>query len=795
MANLSYNFLMRTWNLSAGDPLHLTLAADARLGPTQYADDIIWELNLGQGEPPALAVQTNFGLRARWMQFFPVFYRAGMTVTDPAAFYRPPQVSRILPNYCEVQFAPYEGIEARAEYRVVSSQAIAGRLSLVNKSVLPHNLRLDWVGVLNPMGFGEGLAALPMGLGTALQGRTDGLAVVCFLSGGPQANKGPYPGLSLQYELYPGASVEAAWAAAAHPATETAYELAQAAASRPWEAEVARLEVRNSADLLEITTGDAEWDAAFALGQRAACGLLMCNPQHLPAASFVLSRRIDQGASVRGDGSDHPYLWAGQTALDAWYLTTLLPGMAGLAEGLVRNFLAAAERGYPDFKPGLAGQRTRHLAQPLLAGLAAQSASSAFLEEAYPALLGYFNTWLSTEHDPDGDGLPQWEHPIQTGLESSPLYDRWSPGAQGMEITCVETPGLGAMLYREVRSLIELARRLGREGDLPWLEAQRERIGGAVEGMWDRRAHLYRYRDAYIHTSRAGRELLSFQGSGEFAVRRKLTAPARLILQLDADAESTRAVVAHVHGLNEQGLAVEDDLAPRDFTWSRGHGRATTRQVFSQVTRLELTGPSERDRGRLVSPDFTLEDLSLFLPLWAGIPEAARAKHLVETHLLGRYLQAFGLPLCPPGECPAEPPELAAVALPWNAWIGEGLLAAGYRREAADLVTRLMGAVTGSLKQNRGFRQFYHAASGQGLGERDHLWGLPPLGLFLRAAGLERITPSEIIVRGFNPFPWPIIVKYQRMTITREGEKTTLALPGRPPFTAGGQQVQRISLS
>ena len=59
---------MRKWNLKAGDPLALNLAADARLGPTDYFDDQIWELRIGGGDPPALALQTTFGLRARSMR-------------------------------------------------------------------------------------------------------------------------------------------------------------------------------------------------------------------------------------------------------------------------------------------------------------------------------------------------------------------------------------------------------------------------------------------------------------------------------------------------------------------------------------------------------------------------------------------------------------------------------------------------------------------------------------------------------------------------------------------------------
>lgn len=785
---------MRTWNLTDDDPLHLTLSADARLGPTDYADDITWELSLGGGEPPALALRTTFGLRARWMQFFPVFYRAGQSVSDPQAFYRQPQLVRFFPNYLELNFSPFEGIDVRAEYRAAGSQVITGRLQITDRSVLPHNLRLDWAGVLNPLGFGEGMAAVPMGLGMALQGRSDGLAVVCFLSGGPQPSKGPYPGLSLTFELYPGTSVEATWAAAARLSGEDAYQLAQAAANRPWEAELARIEVRNAADCFDITTASPDWDAAFALGQRAALNLLMANPERMPALSFVLTRRIDQGASARGDGSDYPYLWAGQTAFDSWYLSSLLPGLPDLSEGLVRNAIAASEPGRVEFRPGMGGQHTRYLVQPLLAGLALRSASRPFLEEAFPALLGAFKAWLSPDHDPDGDGLPQWEHPIQSALESSPLYDRWTPSAQGVDTAWIESPALGAQLYREALNLAEMARRLDLPGDQAWLEGEAARIHGAVDEMWDRRARLYRYRDAQTHASRAGKELLAFRGSGKVGVKRKPEVPSRLVIQIQAASENTRAVMGTISGLDADGQPVEEHIAPRDFTWSLSRGRATTRQVFSQVTSLEVNGLFPEDKGRLQVPDFTRQDLSLFLPLWAGIPSEAQYKALVEKHLVGRYLQPFGLPLCAPDNCPETPPELACVAFPWNALIGEGLLSTGYRQAAADLVGRLMQAAIASLKQNNGFRQFYHAATGQGIGERDHLWGIPPVGLFLRAAGLERIAPDEVIVRGFNPFPWPITVKYQRMTITREGERTTLALPGRQPVVLSGSQLQRISL-
>lgn len=62
---------MREWSLKSGDPLSLVLASDARLGSPDYCDDQIWELKLGDGDPPAIAVETTYGLHARMMRMFP----------------------------------------------------------------------------------------------------------------------------------------------------------------------------------------------------------------------------------------------------------------------------------------------------------------------------------------------------------------------------------------------------------------------------------------------------------------------------------------------------------------------------------------------------------------------------------------------------------------------------------------------------------------------------------------------------------------------------------------------------
>ena len=791
---------MRTWKLSAGDPLQLSLAADADLDPVDHANHVIWEVNLGQGDPAALAVQTTLGLRARWMQFFPCFTRLGKTRIDPASFHRAPVITRFFPNYIGLNFSPFEGVEVQAEYWAAGSCILAGRIVMANKSILPHNIRLELAGLLSPLGSGEGMAALPFEMSTALQGRSGNIAVVCCLAGTALPGKSAYPALAVQTELYPGGTHTTTWAAGVAPEADQAYDLARATCNRPWEAELARIELNNLSKSIDLTTGIPDWDAAFALSTRAARGLLLSNLAQLPGTSFVLARRVDHGASARGDGSDAPLLWRGQTPFDSFYLTEVLqPASQNLLRGLVENFLhSQAEQGFADWRIGLAGQRSHLLAQPMLAMLALRAAPSTaeddWLAVMYPGLLQFFRTWLDDEHDRDGDGLPEWSHPFQIAIDNNPLFDRWQEEAQGVDTVWVESPALGALLYRECTSLIEIARRTGKDDDLAWLSTQAARLFSAVEETWDRKSGCYNYRDMHNHLSLTGRSLAESSGSGVFAVKRKLRAAQRLVLQLNSSGEGTRAVTAALYGLSDSGEAVEESISPRDFTWSEGRGRATSRLCYLQIERLEIQGLQPEDHSWLRSVDLTQLDISLLLPLWAGIPTPKRAAALVQQHIMGGWLQTYGLPFCPPSQRPEQPSSLDCTALPWNALIIQGLLDYGYRTEAAELFSRLMNALVPSLKRERSFRQYYQSETGAGQGERDHLWGFAPVGLFLQIIGIEKISPGEIIVRDFNPFPWPVTVKYQRMSITREGDKTILNLPGRQPLILNGREARHISL-
>src|SRR4030067_2968636 len=137
---------MRVFNLKANAPLSLTLAADARLTAPNYTDDQVWELSLQGGEPPALALHTTFGLRARSLRLFPRFVEGYEALTDPEKFVSPPVVRRFYTNYLEVGYSPFSDIEVVAEYWAGESNASAGRLRFTNQGMTERQGRLGWGG-------------------------------------------------------------------------------------------------------------------------------------------------------------------------------------------------------------------------------------------------------------------------------------------------------------------------------------------------------------------------------------------------------------------------------------------------------------------------------------------------------------------------------------------------------------------------------------------------------------------------------------------------------------------------
>lgn len=795
---------MRTWSLGEGDPLFLTLAADARLTAPNYVDDHIWELEWAGGEPPALAMHTTYGLRARSMRIFPRFTEAGRTVSAAADFAVPVRLRSFYPNFLELTFSPLAGLELTYEVRVPQSNVIAGRVSVSNRTSASRALRLEMCAALIPLD-GHAMTHTQMQMVNVLVGQTGGLVPLLFLTGGPLPGAGPFPSLMVDLDLGPGASRQLTWVLASTDSHQASFDTARLIAARPWEAERARLELVNTAGTLDIYTSDPDWDAALAFSQAAAYSLFFPPNDNLPFSSFVRARGPDHGYSRAGDGSDYPALWAGSSPLDAYYLASVLPAAPSLAQGVLRNFLSTqTDDGSVDNQPGLGGQRARLHAMPLLASLAwnlfCATGDEPFLAEVFPKLMQYFWAWFSPHNDRDRDGLPEWASPFQTGYEDNPLFSLWHPWAQGAEVGSMRHPALLSMLYREAQVLIKMAARLGRQEETRLVEKQAAILKGALQASWEPRAALYRYCDRETGVSAPGKILARQRGPGTIKLKQTFEPPVRLLIEVQTKAPAVKR--PHVV-LGEYVTKGESEvLPPPSFQWKAGGMVATSQQVHSKIGRIEIKGVDARDKVIIRTLDYTSEDHTLLTPLWAGLPDWQQAQAMIGRAVLdaARFDRPFGLPACPLLPTPASSRQGDAdsvnlvVSLPWNYLVCEGLLTYGFRDEAARLFARLMNSVIQNLKRNRAFYQYYHAETGAGLGERNALGGLASSGLFLRILGVQVLSPSRVRLEGKNPFPWAVAIRYRGLQILRGLEDTTITFPNGKIVTVKETDAVIVSL-
>lgn len=773
---------MHDWSLRAGDPLFLTLAADSRLSTPDYVNDHIWELEPGGGEPVALSLRTTYGLRARAMRLFLRFSENGRAVIDPAEFAVGPRLKRFYPNFLWLEFSPFENLEVSTEYWVPESHALAGRVTLVNRSSTTRQVRFEVCAALAHLD-GQNMMPIQQQMVNVLAGGTGGLFPVIFMTGGPKPGPGPHPSLSLDLELGPGAMRQFTFAQAAEGELPLAFELARRIAARPWEAERARIELLHASSTYEIRTGDVDWDAALAFTQTAAFSLLLPGGEKLPRTTFIAARQPDHGFSRKGDGTDYPPAWSGQTPLEAHYLASLMPGAPQVGRDFLLNFLAVqAENGEIDNKPGAGGQRGKLLAAPMLASLAwslyQRNPDEAFLQRVFPKLQKFFWSWFSPAHDLQRDGIPEWTHLLQTGFEDNPLFDVWHPWSQGVDISTVHSPALCAMLYREARCLMRMAKTLEATDDLSLLELQAGALQSTVEATWDARTALYSYVDHETCLCLPGKEVVrSKGGAASFRPKAEFEHPLRLQIEILTKSHTSKRPEVEI---GEYPIKGEPEIIEGSrFQWQSGGLVATSRKVYTRVGRIKVRGLEDKDKVIVRTVDLTSEDHTLLLPLWAGMSDPQHAQALIGRTILSaeRFDRPFGLPALP--SLPAAEADTVgmSVHLPWNHLVGEGLLAYGFRDEAARLTAHLMNAVILNLKQMRAFSQRYHAELGAGIGERNALNGLAPLGLFLQTLGVTIHSTTRVRLEGRNPFPWPVTIKYRGLTVVRGLEETTLTFP------------------
>jgi hypothetical protein len=792
---LDLNFTLKT-------PYSLTIAADSRLSQTDYVNDQIWELNIGNSEPPSVSLQTTFGLRAKICRIFPRFILGGQVINNPTEFQSPVTLHHYLPNYICLTFKPFSTINVQIEYWVPGSQLAAGRTKITNIGQEKCQFQLEWAEILIPSTQGDRMSVNEIGLTPVLVGNTSDLFPVFYLTGGVQAGKSPYPSLNLAYEIQAHREVISTWAHAALNETQKSFDLAKALLNQNWDAEFAKIERVNLQDL-EIRTGDREWDRAFYFSQVFVKQLLLSPTDRLGSPSFIQSRKPDQGFSLVGDGSDYDHLWNGQTIQDAYFLSELLlPSSPDRFIGILNNFIATQDSdGEIDWKPGLGGQQARLLCTPLLSRLClltfGHTGDLNYLANVYPKLLRYFLSWFSARHDRDNDGIPEWDQIIQTGFDENPYFSNIYPWSLGLDISSVESPDLASYLYDECQALTTIATRLGDTDTITQLETIATRLKGMVLQTWSDEQIMYQYRDRDSHTTSPLVFLGHIQGEGILDIHQEFLQPVRPFFHIRTSKEGTIPIQLFVHGTTSGGSHRVERIATQMIHWHQSSAYATCESTFMNLEQVQVRGISKEIEVEVKVGLSKYLDQTLLLPLWAGIPSDEQAKVLINLVIMNKkkLLNPYGLKSAIKLQENEETPEEFLWVHPlFHNFIISGLIRYGEHKKAAEIFIRFMNAVLKTLNTDLKFYQHYHSETGKPVGPTNTMKSLVPIGLFLKILGVKIINTSKIEITGENPFPWPVTIKYRGLTIIQQAKSALIIFPDGQNVTIDNNKSQIISL-
>ena len=755
-----------------------TLATDLRYSQIDLANDQVWELLTAGGEPPAITVQTTYGLRCTGIKVFPRFTCQGTTLTDPQTFFQPLQLQKRFTNYAMVTCSPFSSIDVELEFWVPSSNSICGRTRFFNSGKAPVTFNCEWAVLLQPHERGESMSSAEMGINLVLRGMTEDLFPVFFLTGGPQLSAKAYPALALDMTLAAKTDRRVSWSLATLDSYEASFTLARQNTALPWDTELVKHEMEEKRKTFHFSSANRLLNDLLLETQIVARQCLIKGPAPLQRLTLLSKRQPD---SPLGDFAISARTRQGNlpsTAYDLWQLSRiLLPVEPGLFKELMLGFIDNQQiNGAIPWTIQPSGTASKALTPPLLAGIAwdvhAYLQESAWLTQIYTPLLGAFRYWFTSARTEGTPGWPVWDHLLQTGLDQAPQYSIWHQQDQGVDLRYIDSPALGAMLYHECQALIQIGQWLDKKDDLSWLQARGEEIKEHVSASLNEQKGTYQYRDAKNGCVLPSADLYQAKSNGSFRAKLDCGGERRLVAWCITNTGFSSIAEVTLTGKNSAG-AVEEVIHFSPGQFQDGIARVTSGQLFSNIDQIQITGLQKTDIIKLVLAGFDEEDITLLLPLWAGIPSHEQAQKLVEDTLLPRYLSEFGLTSLPVGRYP----DRAISVIPfWNTIMIEGLLNYGMRPTAAKVMQAYLDGLTTQWQMNGLLNDGLRSTDAQGIGGRDCLSALPGLLPFLRTLGIDHITPKEIIFNGLNEFFSPFLVQYGQTNLQMDAKSTIISM-------------------
>lgn len=778
----------------------LPIAADARLSRTDYADDQVWEFVVGTQDSPALTLQTHYGGRVGLASLVPMWLLEGRVIYQAQAYARPPAITAFAPGYVRAEANLTPVLALTAEHWTMESHAVGVRYTLTNTGKQEIALRLDLFGQValggRPLKLAvvtltDKRAALSLGHIGSADGGVEGTHVlrpaVMLEQGGAQFVAGTpgnktSPKIGQNVTVPPGASVTLRWVHAGLNDLRDSLALVDTWLERDWGDYFRQIELAAQA-IPSIETGQPDWDAIVTLSYHHLVQSILKPGISLPYASFVATRQPGHGYSPTGDGSDHERSWSGQSPQLAYPVAQAMASIdAHIAQGIILNYLAVqTDDGFIDARPGMAGQRSGVAAMPMLAQLAWNVYSitndQTFLSEVTPKLVRFFAYWVNR----GGEQLPSWDEERQTGYLYFPTFGTGSHWAQNADIRAVIGPDMAAYLHGEASALRVMAHALGDAEAEAQMSDHVSRLQAQLAGLWesDQKRFVYRDRETGAFT-RPITLLHEARADEEHFIAQKLPTPARLIVWVTGGTNKTPRMSLTLNGVDPEGKPITETVSPPEFGWYRGYGAYTTRQIYSQLDRVHVTGLSRVYKLDVHTLDTSRTDINMLLPLRTDLGAVERGALTELATNEAAFYRPNGISMVPPTDEAFDPSNQNGSGGVWPFWsalVAEGLWTSGQPEIAVDIVKRMLTALAGAYATDGQFHEFYHSDMARGLGEGGHLGGIAPLYLLNRVLGVVIPSSTRVWVEGRFAWGTPVTVRQHGVAVTRLDTGTTIAFP------------------
>ncbi len=757
----------RTWNKPLPD--RFLLGGEQRFSSEHQQSNQGWVLRQSKDTFPAPVVELLQDFPGINFRIYPRIYEPTLTEVDPLNNDPTPLINSFSWDWIEFVYQPIKELEVRSIYWSPDSAVICGESWVANHSDQEKVVFLDLVCLLQFQGAGNLIAHEEIGGRPVLTGCLGDQYLILFLAGNPILQEGPFPYLQNKLSIAPDNEERIQWFCIRSDTHQSALEVFTNVLQLDWSGEISRRKVALQSQV-EITTGDPDWDFVLAHSQK----------QSLWRYHQIASRKKLESLG----GGD----------LSPTQALMLLQSLDSQGSDSVKNILDLVfnQPGQPDPPK----KDTYHdQTPPILAGeLLWQVHRMGFSIDNWPSYLertaGWLADWFSPQMDKDSDGIPELLHPQILDLAGSRTAADKGSKNRFFPSPYLESPGLGALIYNDLCKIEDLLLLAGEISEHN-VNLRKKNLLNFLQSSWDSKNSKFQNRDSHSHEAVVGFDIFKNLQPGLNILRKIFPQPARIaVMHLGSAADHPRREFRIIcHGLDFLGNYRIEELHSPNSSSHDGINWIFSESIFSNLDYCLLKDRGLKGQINLVAPSTFSEDITMTLPLWAGILPDHQTREIFENVLLdpNRYWSPYGFSSQPGSK-------EATMDLFWNLLLGQALLKLGKMDTAAKMIERWMDVIIPALGRSGSTYPSYEISTGQGLGLKDSLESLFPIRFFLQVLGIEILQNEVLSIEGKNPFPWPVKLRYRGMEIRRDKRQTTIIRPGKDTLTLTDLEKIQIKL-